>query len=233
MRSLLAVVAFLALFAPAVAQNAPPKATPQPKADVDVTQLMIPGPLGDMTLGDPHAPVTVVEYASMTCPHCGRFHSDTFPTLKSKYIDTGKVYFVFREFPLDSLAMAAIMLARCSGPDHFFGVVDTLFDHQQDWAYVADPKSALQSFLMPFGVGPQEFADCLGNDDVFNNASAVAQRGADVFGVQGTPTFFFNGHRVVGEMSVADVDQFVNWAMANGTTGTKPTPTPGGTSTQL
>lgn len=232
MRSWLAVIAFVALFSPVAAQNAPsPGAPPAPVADVDVTQLMMPGPLGDMTLGDPHAPVTIVEYASMTCPHCGRFHTDTYPTLKSKYIDTGKVYFVFREFPLDQLAFAAFMLGRCAGNDHYFDVIGMLFDRQMDWAYVNDPKSALETLLTPFGLGSDKAVDdCVANQDIFNNVEAVYNRGAQVFGVNGTPTFFFNGHRVVGEISVADLDQWVAWAATNA--GAVPA-IPAGPSTKL
>jgi protein-disulfide isomerase len=230
LRGLLAAVAFLALFAPVAAQKAPAPA-PKPTADVDVGQLMMPGPLGDMTLGDPHAPVTIVEYASMTCPHCGRFHSDTYPTLKTKYIDTGKVYFVFREFPLDQLAFAAFMLGRCAGNEHYFEVIDTLFDKQADWVTTNDPVAALETLLAPYGIGnDDQFDACVNNQDIFNHVNNVYRRGAQTFGVNGTPTFFFNGHRVVGEISVADVDNFVNWAMSNSSAAP---PSPGGPATQL
>ena len=89
--------------------------------------LMQPGPLGDMALGDEKAPVTIIEYASMTCPHCAAFHATTYPELKKRYIDTGKVRFIFREFPLDQLALAAFVLARCAGPDKYFPMIETLF----------------------------------------------------------------------------------------------------------
>jgi len=92
---------------PALAQNPP------------LAELMQPGPLGDMSLGDEKAPVTIIEYASMTCPHCANFHETTYPELKKKYIDTGKVRFIFREFPLEQLAAAASMLARCGGKERF------------------------------------------------------------------------------------------------------------------
>src|SRR5262249_50372806 len=87
-------------------------------------ELMQPGPLGDMALGDANAPVTIIEYASMTCPHCAHFHETTYPELKKKYIDTGKVRFIFREFPLDSLALAGSMLARCAGKDKYFPMIE-------------------------------------------------------------------------------------------------------------
>ena len=97
----------------------PGQAAPEANAggDVPIAELMAPGPLGDNVLGSPDAPVTIIEYASMTCPHCAHFHETTYPQLKAKYIDTGKVRFIFREFPLDQLAAAGSMLARCAGKD--------------------------------------------------------------------------------------------------------------------
>jgi protein-disulfide isomerase len=190
------------LVAPAAAQAVRPSST------VDVAALMMPGELEEMALGDPGAPVTVVEYASMTCPHCARFHAQTYPELKAKYVDTGKVYFVLREFPLDALAFAAIMLARCSG-DQFFPVVDTLFDHQAEWAFVQDPPAAIETLLGPFGMGPQEIEACLGNDALFEGISWVVNRGSETFQINGTPTFFFNGRRVVGELTLDQVDRIL------------------------
>ena len=197
MRALFAIAALLGLLVPAAAQNSPPS--------VDVTQLMMPGPLGEKAVGDPKAPVTVIEYASMTCPHCQRFHAETYPVLKTKYIDTGKVYFILREFPLDALAFAAFMVARCSG-DHYFDVIDTLFDHQEEWAFVQNPVNAIVGFVQPFGIGDKQFDDCINSQDIFDHIDYVASRGADVFGVEGTPTFFFNGKRAVGELSTDMVD---------------------------
>jgi protein-disulfide isomerase len=219
MRPFLAIAALLALLVPASGQT---------RNQVDVTALMMPGPLGDMTLGDPNAPVTVIEYASMTCPHCQRFHAETYPTLKAKYIDTGKVYFVLREFPLDPLAFAAIMTARCSGNEHFFDVVDTLFDHQEEWAFVREPVDALISFVQPYGIGPTEFDDCIANLDIFEHVDFVASRGADTFGVEGTPTFFFNGRKAVGELSVGDLDKILSPLLGGDAATAPPLPDAGG-----
>src|SRR5262245_3685832 len=94
--------------------------------EVSLAELMTPGPLGDMELGNPNAPVTIVEYASMTCPHCAHFHEAVYPELKKKYIDTGKVRFIFREFPLDPLAAGASAIARCAGKDKFFPLIEAL-----------------------------------------------------------------------------------------------------------
>ena len=210
MRSLLAVAALLALLVPAAAQT-------YYGPVVDVPQLMVPGPLGEKALGDPNAPVKIVEYASMTCPHCQRFHTEAYPTLKSKYIDTGKVYFIFREFPLDALAFAAFMLARCSG-DQYFGVIDTLFDHQEEWVFAGRPRRRDDRIPpRPYGIGDKEFDDCIADQALFEHIDDVASRGSDVFGVDGTPTFFFNGRRAVGELSLDQVDRII--ATVAGTPG--------------
>src|SRR5262245_996635 len=178
---------------------------PTGSPDVSLAELMMPGPLGDKALGDPKAPVTIVEYASMTCPHCMRFHTETYPTLKSRYIDTGKVYFILREFPLDPLAFAAFMVARCSG-DNYFPVIETLFENQEEWAFVANPVPALIRLLQPYGMGQKEFTDCIDSQEVFDHVDFVSSRGYDHFGVEGTPTFFVNGNRMVGEIPVGQLD---------------------------
>ena len=115
----------------------------EPRVEVPLADLLKPGPLEEMSIGDPSAPNVVVEYASMTCPHCADFHQKLFPELKTKYVDTGKVRFVFREFPLDRLVALASMVARCSGKDGYFPMVDTLFKSQESWAFNEDPMPKL------------------------------------------------------------------------------------------
>jgi protein-disulfide isomerase len=200
MRAFLALAALLMLIVPASAQYR--------GRTVDVPMLMVAGPLGEKALGDPKAPVTIIEYASMTCPHCQRFHTETYPVLKTKYIDTGKVYFILREFPLDALAYAAFMVARCSG-NHYFEVIDVLFDHQEEWAFSRNPIENLVSFTRDFGIGGAEYDACLDDTEVFDHVDFVSSRGYDVFGVEGTPTFFFNGNRVVGEIPVEGMDRIL------------------------
>ena len=202
MTRLPALVGLLVLLA------APPIAA-QTRDAVDVDELMVPGPLGEMALGNPSAPVTVIEYASMTCPHCQRFHAQTYPALKADYIDTDKVYFILREFPLDPLAYAAIMLARCAGPERFFPIVDTLFDRQEEWAFVENPATALASLLEPHGTSAANFDSCLANEEVFRGVAWVHGRAREEFGVGGTPTFFFNGMRVEGEITTDIVDEIL------------------------
>jgi protein-disulfide isomerase len=172
---------------------------------VAVDDLMEPGPLPEMTLGNPEAEVTVVEYASMTCGHCATFHMSGFQTLKTEYIDTGKVYFVMREFPLDPLAAAGFMLARRAPGDRYFEVVDLLFERQRDWAYSDNPVVALETLAKQFGYSPQTFRDTLSDQELLDAINAIRQRGGEEFGVDSTPTFFINGERVKGAMSPEDV----------------------------
>ena len=122
-----------------------------PKADPQLAALLEAGPLKDVVLGDPNAETVIVEYASMTCPHCAHFYTEVFPKLKEKYIDTGKARFIFREFPLDGLAVAASMLARCAGDDRFYPMVDGLFETQETWAVAgADGKEKLDLLKLQF-----------------------------------------------------------------------------------
>ncbi len=172
-------------------------------------ELMMAGPLGEMALGDPKAPNTVIEYASMTCPHCERFHRDVYPAFKTKYIDTGKVYFIFREYPLDPLATSAIMLARCGPKDRYFPLVDLLFDHQADWAFVPDPKTALQNLVKQAGITQADFDACLTNQSVLDGVNWVKNHAEQKLGVNSTPTFFFNGEKHAGELSLDEIDKIL------------------------
>ena len=159
------------------------------------------GPAGDVVLGSDKAPVTIYEYASMTCPHCAHFSEETFPELKKRYIDTGKVKYIFREFPLDALAAAGFMLARCAGNDKFMPIVETLFAKQADWV-VKEPIEPLKAIAKQFGFTEQSFDECLKNQKVLDNIQAVRDRAVQKFGVNSTPTFFVNGKRIQGDVSI-------------------------------
>jgi protein-disulfide isomerase len=193
------VVAFAGLTAwgltqPALAQRK--KAGP---TEVSVDELMKPGPLSDLVLGNTDAPITVVEYASMTCGHCAAFHNTVFPKLKEKYIDAGKVRFILREFPLDNLAAAASMLARCAGEGKTFPLISVLFAKQDDWAFVkGDPRPELLKFAKQAGFTQESFEKCLTDQKLLDNVSAVRTRAAETFGVNSTPTFFVNGKKLNG-----------------------------------
>ena len=164
-------------------------------------ELAEAGPAGDVGLGSDKAPVTIIEYASMTCPHCAHFSMTTFPELQKRYIDTGKVRFIFREFPLDTLAAAGFMLARCAGNDKFMPIIETLFATQPDWV-VKNPIDPLKAIAKQFGFTEETFNQCLANQKVLNDIQAVRDRAAQKLGVNSTPTFFINGKRLQGDVSI-------------------------------
>jgi protein-disulfide isomerase len=174
------------------------------KADngtVDLAELAKAGPDGDVALGSDKAPVTIIEYASMTCPHCAHFSTATFPELQKRYIDTGKVRFIFREFPLDALAAAGFMLARCAGKDKFIPVIEALFAKQPEWM-VQKPVPPLMEIAKQFGFSQESFNQCLANQQVLDSIQAVRDRGSEKLGVNSTPTFFVNGKKLVGDQSI-------------------------------
>lgn len=176
---------------------------------VDVAELLKPGPLGDNILGDANAPITVVEYMSLTCSHCKHFHDTTWKPLKEKYIDTGKVRFILRDFPLDPLATAAIMLAHAAPNGKFFEMVDLLFDQQEKWAFVDDPVSALLAIAKQVGFTQETFELTLKNQALLDGVNAVKERGASQFGVNSTPTFFINGARHPGALSFEEMEKLL------------------------
>jgi protein-disulfide isomerase len=159
------------------------------------------GPAGDVMIGSDKAPVTIIEYASMTCPHCAHFEETTLPELKKRYIDTGKVRYVMREFPLDALAAAGFMLARCAGPDKYESVVETLFAKQPDWV-VPKPIEPLMAIAKQFGFTEESFNACLANQKVLDDIQAVRDHAVNKLAVNSTPTFFINGKRLVGDLSI-------------------------------
>jgi protein-disulfide isomerase len=203
-RELLTTGAVLALGAAAVSAGVlPPLTTLTFAADNDPSpeDLAHAGPAGDVMIGSDKAPVTIIEYASMTCPHCAHFEETTLPELKKRYIDTGKVRYVMREFPLDALAAAGFMLARCAGPDKYESVVETLFAKQADWV-VQKPIPPLMAIAKQFGFTEESFNACLANQKVLDDIQAVRDYAANKLAVNSTPTFFINGKRLVGDLSI-------------------------------
>src|SRR5882762_7251325 len=188
--------------------NRPDTAVAEPVAggDIPVAELMTPGPLGDQILGSDNAPVTIVEYASMTCPHCSHFHETTFPEMKTKYIDTGKIRFIFREFPLDPLAAAGSMLARCAGKDKYFPMLEALFSQQKDWV-VQKPLAPMFAIAKQAGFTQQSFDECLANQQMLNGIEETRTRAATKFNVNSTPTFFINGKIFRGALTPEELDK--------------------------
>ena len=190
-------------------------ARPAAAQTIAQSELLVPPPLGDRVLGKDDAPVTIVEYASMTCPHCAHFSETTFPELKKKYIDTGKVRFIFREFPLDPLAAGAAMLARCADKDKFFPMIETLFQLQRQWV-VEKPIPHLLAIAKQAGFSEQSFNACLSDQKMLDAMQAEQKRATDKFGVNSTPTIFVNGKKQTGAVSIEDLSKVIDPLVAKG-----------------
>ncbi|MEC9343564.1 MAG: DsbA family protein [Pseudomonadota bacterium] len=173
-------------------------------------ELLEPQALPDMVLGAEDAPVTIIEYASMTCPHCAAFHENSLPGLKEKYIDTGKVRLIFREFPFDPRAAAAFMLARCAPKDQYFPMIDVMFRQQNVWATARDPRPPLLQIAKLAGFTQESFEACLKNQQVLDNVMAVKDKAAKEYRVESTPTFFINGEKQSGAFSVEEMSKFID-----------------------
>src|SRR6476660_8409822 len=171
-------------------------------AAVDLAALYAPPAEGDMTMGPENAKVTVVEYASASCPHCANFYKTTFPDLKKDYIDTGKIRFIFREFPHNQPALAAFMLARCAPKEKYFPLIDMFFTQQDSW--LEAPLEGLQKIAQLAGFTKESFDACLKNEAVAKGIIAVRDTAEQKFGVDSIPTFFINGELVKGETSIGD-----------------------------
>jgi protein-disulfide isomerase len=185
--------------------------TPGEKTDPDLAALMAPGPLPDLSLGKEDAANTIVEYASMTCPHCAEFHKTVLPDLQAKYFENGQARLILREFPLDGLAVAAFMLARCAGPDRYYPMVGALFDTQETWAVAGtEGTDKLLQIAKQAGFSKEKFDQCIGDKALFEKIVEIRERGHETFGVDSTPTFFINGKRLTGEQTVAGFEAMLS-----------------------
>lgn len=163
----------------------------------------------DRVLGKADAPITMIEYASLTCPHCADFSQNIFPEIKKQYIDTGKLKFIYRDFPLDQLALQAAVVARCAPADRYYGFVDVLFEKQASWAGAKDPVAALEKLAKLGGMSDEQFKACMANQPLQD--AVLAQRIAAVkeFNVEGTPTIIVNGKKIENGRGFADYDKIL------------------------
>jgi protein-disulfide isomerase len=184
-------------------------------AEVPMEELMKPGALPELAIGPADAKVVVVEFASMTCGHCANFHKNVWPEFQKKYIDTSKVRFIFREFPLDNLAAAASMLARCAGGDKSFPLIKALFEKQEDWAFAkGNPVPKLFELAKQAGFTQESFDKCLTDQKLLDNITNARTRASEVYGIRSTPTFFINGKRLTGTPSIAAFDKMIEPLLA-------------------
>ena len=152
----------------------------------------------DRILGKTDAPVTIIEYASLTCPHCAAFEKDILPKIKSEWIDTGKAKLVFRDFPLDGSALKAAIVARCAPPERFYGFIGVLFAQQGSWGLAQDPVPGISRIAKLGGMSDDQVQACLKDDALQNKVLAGRLAAEQQYQVESTPTFFINGKKVVG-----------------------------------
>jgi protein-disulfide isomerase len=199
----LVVALTLAGVSPAVAQ------APKPGGDAGAQNLL--APTGeDRVLGKPDAPITIIEYASLSCPHCAHFATGVLPKLKEKWIDPGKVMLVFRAFPLDEPALRAEMVARCAPPERYFPLVETLFATQDKWVIAKDWQAPLQRIAQLGGVPKTKFESCVGDKALEDQVAQSRLTASTQLGVNSTPTFFVNGTKFDGEPTFEAFDKVLS-----------------------
>jgi protein-disulfide isomerase len=162
------------------------------------------GQVHEHAMGDPAAPVTMVEYSSLTCPHCAAFHRDTLPALKQRYIDTGKVKLIVRDFPLDQLALKAAVVAHCAGDERYFTFLEALFASQGRWARASDPVAALQQLAVAGGLPRERVQACLADRGMEDAVLQMRLAGQNQFDIGSTPTFIINGTAYPGGRTVEE-----------------------------
>ncbi|WP_019998813.1 thioredoxin domain-containing protein [Aureimonas ureilytica] len=180
------------------------------ESPVDSAAVQASGDLPELAYGDPSAPVTVVEYTSLTCGFCAEFHVGVLPEFNRSHIDTGRARLVLREFPLDPRSLAGFMLARCLNGEATLAMIDVLFSQQKMWARAENASAALLGIAQLAGMDRDAFAACLSNKALQAQVVAVQERGHREFGVSGTPTFFIGGQRQVGMVAAADLGALVD-----------------------
>ena len=183
-------------------------ALPARAAAPDKGDLLKPGPLPDLWLGPDGAKVAIVEYASLTCGHCARFHRDTWPALKTRWVDPGHVRYTLRPFPLDPLSTVAFMLVR-SEPERYYERIDLLFASQHDWTIAEKPLDALRQTLLTTGFAQESVERVLRDQALLDAVNGVRDRGEKAFGVEATPTFFIDGQKRQGAISIDDIEAII------------------------
>ena len=173
-----------------------------------------PAALQERSIGSPDAPVTVIEYFSLTCPHCASFHNDVYGDLKEKYVDTGKVRFVYKEFPRDGVDLRAGMMARCADPRRYAGLIQVLFKNQPNWTRSSDPVGELAKIGRLAGIDEATFESCLASDELANGLLAERQN-ASAQGVRSTPTFEIDGQLYPGSRSLEEFSEIIDPLLAN------------------
>jgi protein-disulfide isomerase len=203
----------LAAFNSETTETAAPASTGAVQKTASRAELGQPGPLGDRSLGKADAPVTIIQYVSLTCPNCVKFQSGVLPKLKKAYIDNGKLRVVFREYPIGQVAVAAALAVRCVPEKDYFKASDKLLSNQKDWVSQETDKDKLYEAVKFTGLKRHKFEACL-NDKSMNDALMAEKQRGQMAGVGGTPTFFVNGKKIAGAASYEEFEMEIEAALA-------------------
>lgn len=157
--------------------------------------------LAEKKIGDESASIKMIEFASLTCGHCAKFHNEVFPLIKENYIDTGKVSFVYRDFPLDKFALKASVIARCSGNDRFFSFLRVLYNKQKDWTRTEDPFKSLLKIAKLGGLKNDEIKVCVGNKSIEDGILRERLNSTKTYEIKATPTIYFNEEKYEGDLT--------------------------------
>ena len=182
--------------------------------DSFAAKVSIKEAMAEKSIGNPNAPITMIEYSSLTCSHCADFHTDILPSIKRDYIDTGKLRMVFWDFPLSNLALAATMIARCSGQDNYVPMTSALFESQKIWAYSDAPFDSIAGIARLSGMSIDDIKSCLDDRKLLEAIKAKAKEAESIFGVKSTPTFFIEGQMVPGNLPYKDFKDLLDKALA-------------------
>ncbi len=200
--------ALLAVLALAACDDAPQAsqgtAAPQQQAAAPAAAGPVESFPLDKVMGKADAPITIIEYSSLTCPHCATFHKETLPQVKKEWIDTGKAKMIYRDFPLDGLALGAALLPHCVSDERYFGLLDHLFATQQTWAASQNPAGELQKTVRLAGLDQAAFDACLKREDLIKAIQARAEAGQKKYDISSTPSFVINGEKVSGALPYAE-----------------------------
>ncbi len=168
---------------------------------------------GEMVMGEEDAPVTIIEYSSLTCPHCATFHRETLPKIKQTYIDTGKAKLVYRDFPFGALALAAAMVARCAGPAKYFGMIEILFRSQDKWSLSRNPLVEIKRVARFGGISAAGVDECLDNEPLMKSIQQGKAAAIKQFDVNSTPTFFIGETRIDGAQPYGEFEAAIEKAL--------------------
>lgn len=169
--------------------------------------------VSEKVLGEPDAPVTIIEYSSLTCPHCAAFHAETLPALKERFIDTGQAKLVYRDFPLDQNALNAAVIAHCAGPERYFAFLEAMFSSQARWARSADPKESLIQLATLGGLSREKAEACLADDAMLDAVLQSRLDGQEQYEISSTPSFIIDGELVSGNRSVDEFATVIEAAL--------------------